>query len=185
MRPSASKGSALKVTIEHGDEKVTVEPDEAVKADAEHEQWDGTGLAGVIVKADATRRYTLAMGYPANSPDVSVALDGHRDFAGPEAVEDAAWQFMKSRKIGLWHEDGTDGAGDVVESYIYRGPDWTVKASDDSERVIKAGDWLLGIVWDEQSWDQIGKQEINGVSMQGKAKRRVPSAESLESLNAR
>lgn len=175
----------MKITIQDGEKTVVVEPDEAVKADAEHEPWDGTGLAGVVIKSDATRRYTLAMGYPANSPDVSVALDGHRDFASPEAIEKAAWGFMDSPNIGRWHEDGTDGSGRVVESYIYRGPDWTVKAADESERVIKSGDWLLGIIWDQQSWDQIEKQEINGVSMQGKAKRRVPSADALENLNAR
>lgn len=138
--------------------------------------WNGEGVAGQVVKSDATRRYTLTVAYPANSPDVSVARDGHKDFAGVAAVEDAAWDYMvKSRNIGLWHADGTDGAGEVVESYIYRGPDWAITAADGSEQVIKAGDWLLGVRWNESTWDRIQKGEIGGISVQGRAQRKTPS----------
>jgi hypothetical protein len=136
---------------------VNVEPDTAP------EPWDGEGIAGRLVKAEAERRYTLMVAYPANKPDVAVAKDGYQDFAGPEDVEDAAWNYMlKSR---------TDNAGDVVESYIYRGPDWVITAADGSEQVIKSGDWLMGIRWNEQAWGDVLAGKINGVSMQGTALR--------------
>lgn len=149
------------------------------------EQWDGTGVAGAVLKTEDERRYTLTVAYPANKADASVAADGYRDFAGPQAVEDACWAYTtKSRQVGLWHADGTDGAGDVVESYIYRGPDWEIEAADGSTQVVKAGDWLLGIRWSEQTWPLVKQGLIGGVSMQGTASRRVPSAEAVEQLRS-
>lgn len=143
------------------------------------------GLSGVVVKADAPRRYTLTVAYPANKPDVAVAQDGHRDFASESAVEEAAWNYLhKSPKVGLWHKDGTDGAGDVVESYVYRGPDWHLTAADGSEQVIKAGDWLLGIRWTPETWPLVEKGLIGGVSPQGRAKRRTPTTDAVANLRS-
>lgn len=160
--------------------KVTVDQP-AVK-----EEWNGEGVAGAVIKADDERRYTLTVAYPANSPDAGVARDGFQDFAGSVAVENAAWDYMtKSRNVGLWHQDGTDGAGEVVESYVYRGPDWQITAADGSEQVVKAGDWLLGIRWSEDTWGLIKKGEIGGVSMQGKAQRRKPSPLDMAHLRKR
>lgn len=151
---------------------------------AKKSKADG-GIAGRLVKSDDERRYTLVVGYPANKPDASVAADGYRDFASKAAVEDAAWSYLaNSPNVGLWHADGTDGAGRVVESYIYRGPDWTVKAADGTEHTVTAGDWLLGIQWGEQAWDDIKAGRIGGVSMQGRAERRTPSAEAVASLRS-
>jgi hypothetical protein len=159
---------------------VNVEPERA-----EPEPWDGEGVAGLVVKSEAERRYTLMVAYPANKLDVAVAKDGYQDFADPGAVEEAAWNYMlKSRNIGLWHENGTDGAGDVVESYIYRGPDWVIKAADGSEQVIKAGDWLMGIRWSEDSWADVLEGKINGVSMQGMAEREEASPADLIGLRS-
>ena len=135
-------------------------------------EWDGLGVAGQVVKAAPERRYTLMVAYPANKCDVAVAKDGYQDFAGPDEVEDACWNYMtKSRNIGLWHQGGTDGAGELVESYIYRGPDWEVSAADGSTHVIKAGDWLMGIRWTPEAWADVLSGKINGVSMQGSALR--------------
>jgi hypothetical protein len=143
-----------------------------VNVEPEPEPWNGEGVAGKLVKAQPDRRYTLMVAYPANKCDVAVAKDGYQDFAGEDAVEDAAWNYMlKSRNIGLWHQDGTDNSGDVVESYVYRGPDWPIQAADGSTHVIKAGDWLMGIRWGEQAWEDVLAGRINGVSMQGIAER--------------
>lgn len=123
------------------------------------------------------------VGYPSLRPDQAIASDGFRDFAGPQAVEDAAWSYLqKSPLVGLWHKEGTTGAGAVTESYIYRGPDWRLTAADGSEQVIKAGDWLLGIVWTPESWQLIKSGQVRGVSMQGSAVRRQPDAETLATL---
>ncbi len=159
---------------------VNVEPAGAAKA-----AWDGVGVAGLVVKAESEQRYTLTVAYPANKADAAVAADGYKDFASKAAVEDAAWSYLtKSPVVGLWHADGTDGAGQVVESYIYRGPDWTVKAADGTEHTVTAGDWLLGIQWDQASYEDVKAGRIGGVSMQGKAARRVPSAEAVASLRS-
>lgn len=143
---------------------------------AKSETWDHQAVKGVVVKAEAARRYTLTMGYPADLLDAAVARDGHIDFASPDEVEKAAWGFLASSpEVGLYHADGTEGAGHIVESYIYRGPDWTVQAADGSSQVIKAGDWLIGTVWNDAAWDLIKKGEIGGTSMQGTAARRSPN----------
>jgi len=151
---------------------------------AKKKKADG-GIAGVLVKTEAEKKFTLHVAYPADKPDAAVAADGFRDFASKAAVEDAAWTYLtKSPEVGLWHANGTDGAGRVVESYVYRGPDWTVKAADDTEHTIKAGDWLLGIQWGDQAWEDIKAGRIGGVSMQGRAERRTPSAEAVANLRS-
>lgn len=159
-----------------------------VEPGAQGADWDGVtkgGLAGIVVKTEDERRYTLTVAYPADKADTAIAADGHRDFAGKAAVEDAAWGYLtKSPNVGLWHENGTDGAGQVVESYIYRGPDWAVKAADGSEHVVKAGDWLLGVRWSPQAWADVKAGRIGGVSMQGRASRRTPSAEAVANLRS-
>jgi Putative phage serine protease XkdF len=160
---------------------VTIDPSAARKQAPE--PWDGTGIAACLAKAVPERRYGLYVAYPANRADVSMAADGYRDFAGEAAVEDAAWTYMlKSPNVGLWHAQGTDGAGRIVESYVYRGPDWQLTAADGSAQVIKAGDWLVGIVWEPDAWEAVKSGRINGVSMQGTATRRMPSPEALAAL---
>lgn len=140
-------------------------------------------VAVQVLKASEERRFTLGLAYPADRPDVSVASDGHRDFAGADVLEAAAWSYLtKSGSVGLHHLDGTEGHGRVVESYIFRGPDWHVTAVDGSEQVIKAGDWLMGTVWDEPTWAAVKRRELNGLSPQGRAQRRKPSAEALAKL---
>ncbi len=147
--------------------------------------WDGETVAGVLVKSEPDRRFTLAVAYPAEKADTAIASDGHRDFASKEAVEKAAWSFMANGAgIGLHHAQGTDGAGTVVESYVYRGPDWTVKGADGTECVIKEGDWMVGTIWSPPAWEQIQDGRIGGVSMQGSARRRVPTAEAVAGLRA-
>lgn len=137
-----------------------------------------------VVKASSERRYTLGLAYPAMRPDVSVARDGYRDFVSSDALEKTAWEWMaKHRDINLFHQGDTSGHATVVESYIWRGPDWTVQSPvDGSECTIKSGDWLLGTVWDEHGWGLVKSGLINGWSPEGGAKRAVPSAERLAQL---
>ncbi len=138
-----------------------------------------------VIKSDSERRYTLGLAYPSNRPDVGKAADGYRDFAGPDAVENAAWSFMrKGARVGLYHKDGTDGAGTVVESYIWRADPWVVKAADGSQQVIHPGDWLVGVVWTPDTWSLIKSGRIGGFSMQGGARREQPSAAALAGLRS-
>ncbi|MHB8490622.1 MAG: XkdF-like putative serine protease domain-containing protein [Solirubrobacteraceae bacterium] len=133
-----------------------------------------------VVKSVDERRYTLGLAYPAMRPDVARAQDGHRDFMAAEALETTAWSFMaKSCTVGLAHRDGTEGHGLVVESYIWRGDPWTVANGDGTTTVIKAGDWLVGTVWDEPTWADIKKGRWNGYSPQGAGLRATPTADRL------
>ena len=52
------------------------------------ETWDGTSVKGVVVKSAAEKRYTLTVAYPVLKADVGTARDGHRDFAGADALEE-------------------------------------------------------------------------------------------------
>jgi len=142
-------------------------------------KWDGRSLSGVLAKATAELQYTLVCVYPADKADVAVAQDGHRDFASKEAVREAAWNFLrKGAKVGMGHEDGTEGAGLVVESFLWPADDWTTPTG----YVVKEGDWMGGIVWDDPAWDLVKAGKITGVSMQGSARRRKPTAEALANL---
>lgn len=120
------------------------------------------------------QRYVLGVAYQAGpDPLIKTGADGGRDFFTDTELEKAAWQFMKSRAVGLFHIDGTDGENhaEVVESYIFRGPDWP--QADGT--VIKAGDWLIGAVLDETAWALAKEGKITGWSPQGTAKRRSVS----------
>jgi hypothetical protein len=112
-----------------------------------------------VVKAEQAHRYTLGVAYPA------AELDSHRDYTSADELELAAWNYMaRYRNAGVMHEDGSAGAGVVVESYIYRGPLWKT-----ADQEIGPGDWLLGVVWDEETWARIQKGELTGFSIQGTA----------------
>lgn len=178
----------MKVT-ETADGTVTVETGEHAAKGA---TWDGGTIATRVIKAEAERRYTLCVIYPADKADIATALDGHRDFASKAVVEDAAWNYMRNyRQVGIAHSPehaasmGTafkaSDAADVVESYIYRGPDWVIKAAG-AEVTVKAGDWLGGFVWSPEAWADIQAGRVNGVSVEGGAVRRTPSPEALANL---
>jgi hypothetical protein len=148
--------------------------------------WDGETVQGVVVKSDDERKFTLMVAYPADSPDVGVARDGFQDFASADAVEKACWSYMeKSRQIGAFHMDGTEGIGTLVENYVYRGPDWPIKAADGSEQVVKAGDWLWGVKWSDDGWNLIKSGEATGASPQGGGSRRAPSPADIQRVAAR
>lgn len=130
-----------------------------------------------IVKADQPEaRYVLGVAYPGGSPDDT---DGHGEFMRPEELERTAWAYLAERQIGLWHEDGTTGHLRPVESYIYRGPDWTLTDISGNTQVIKAGDWLLGAIADPQSWSLIKSGRANGWSIDGAGKRRTIKRETV------
>jgi hypothetical protein len=138
-----------------------------------------------MVKAAAEQQYTLGLAYPAMRVDVDVAADGHIDFVGPEALEKTAWNWMKDRRdIGLFHKEGTSGHAEVVESYIYRGPDWVVPQPGGGQTVIKAGDWMLGTLWDDYGWSLVKAGLVRGWSPEGGARRTTPTSERLAQLRS-
>lgn len=114
------------------------------------------------------RRYVQGIAYPA------LRKDGHGEWMSPETVEATAWEFMRSgRQIGFFHAGQTVGHGDVVESFIHRGPSYTVTAPDGTEVSINTGDWVLGVIFDEQAWQLIERGDVDGWSIDGSGRRRT------------
>jgi hypothetical protein len=126
-----------------------------------------------VVKS-APQRYTLGLAYPAGS------LDGHGEFMSAATLEKTAWAYLDGgSQVGLYHSDRPEvlGHGRVVESYIYRGPDWSVSDASGGTQVVCAGDWLLGAVWDEQAWPLVQRF---GWSIDGVGYRRPAVREEVE-----
>ena len=142
----------------------------------------GEYAAVKMLGSEPERRFTLGLAYPANRPDVGKAADGFRDFVSLEALEEAAWSFMrKGGGIGIQHMDGTEGHGTVVESYLWPSDEpW----QSPTGQVVRKGDWVLGVIWDEPTWAAIKAGELNGFSPQGAARRRMPSAAALANLRS-
>lgn len=137
--------------------------------------WDGETVKGVVIKSMDEIRYTLCVAYPVDQADIAKARDGFRDFAGPGALQKAAWSYMDNgAEVGLGHQPGTEGAGRTVESYILP-CDWVVKAVDGEEYTVKAGSWMQGTIWTPEAWKLIKSGDVNGASLQGGAVRRAPS----------
>lgn len=115
------------------------------------------------------QRYVLGVAYQAGpDPRIAKGKDGGRDWFTPAELEKAAWKFLQNGPLsGLYHLDGTEGAATVVESYIYRGPDWDL--GDDI--VVKSGDWLVGAILDDRAWSLYKSGRLNGWSPQGSARR--------------
>lgn len=142
-------------------------------------------IALKAVAVEPESQFTLALAYPANRADRAVAADGFRDFATAPILEKAAWNYLKKgARVGLLHHKGTEGHGTVVESYIYRGPDWHLTTPSGQEVMIKAGDWLIGTIWDSPAWDAIKRRKLTGMSPQAKVRRRIPSTEALAALRS-
>jgi hypothetical protein len=117
------------------------------------------------------QRYVLGIAYQAGPAEtIAKGLDGARDMFTAAELEKACWSYLGDggQQIGLHHVDGTIGAARVVESYIYRGPDWDLGEGV----VVKSGDWLVGAILDEPAWAMWKAGKITGLSPQGVAKRR-------------
>lgn len=120
------------------------------------------------------QQYVLGVAYQAGpDPRIAKGADGYRDYFTPEELEKAAWSFLKGgAQVGLFHAANTLGHATVVESYIYRGPDWDFGDGT----VVKAGDWLIGAICDDLAWSLVKSGKVTGFSPQGAAKRRRPSS---------
>ncbi len=141
-----------------------------------HEPWNPDAQRGAPIRKSASfeymplkkrvqkaggeeQRYTLGVAYPADD------VDAHGETATAEEVEKAAWQFLQKPDIGVMHQNGSGGAGTVVESYIHRGDDW-----DMGGEIVKSGDWMLGVVWEPEAWNLIKSGGVTGYSIQGLAR---------------
>ena len=132
-----------------------------------------------VLKSAPELRLTTGLAYPAMKADVARARDGHRDFASKDVLRKCAHAYLRNPGVSLHHAAGTDGHARVVESYVWPdgAPDWQV-----GDVVIKEGDWLVTVVWDEETWPLVKAGVINGWSPEGAARRAVPDASRLAQL---
>jgi hypothetical protein len=117
------------------------------------------------------QRYILALAYQAGRDQrIAKGVDGGRDYFTEAELEKAAFSYLSSGnpQVGIGHADGTTGAATVVESYIWRGPDWDFGDGI----VVKKGDWLVGMILEPKSWELAKAGKLAGVSPQGTARRR-------------
>lgn len=126
----------------------------------------------VLITKSEDQRYTLGVCYPASRKG-QVKADFHGDIMTEPELEKSAWGFMSkgADRIGLMHRPGTAGAGRVVESYIYRGPEWKMKDASGNDQVVSPGDWMLGVVWTPDAWQAIKNGQLTGYSLQGAARK--------------
>ena len=135
-----------------------------------------------VLKASAEKRYVLGLVYPAGPrAHITKGVDGSTDFIAADALEEAAWQFMRDgAKTGTAHVSRMGlprvSAGEVVESYLWPAgaPDWTTTDINGREVVIKSGDWLLGAILPPDKWSGVKNRTFDGWSMQGTGRRRTP-----------
>ena len=120
---------------------------------------------------DEPQRYVLSIAYKAGpDPRITKGADGGRDFLSAESLELAAWNYLAkgNPQVGIGHIDGTTGAATVVESYVWRGPDWDLGDGI----VVTKGDWLIGMILEPKSWELAQQGRLSGLSPQGVARRR-------------
>jgi hypothetical protein len=120
-------------------------------------------LGALLEKRDEDR-YTLSIAYPVDE------VDAHGETADARTVEEAAWYYLRrGGKVGYMHDESPDyeEAGDVVESYVYRGPKWNIGGEE-----VDPGDWLVGVLWKPEYWERIKSGEMTGLSLHGVAQRK-------------
>lgn len=116
------------------------------------------------------QQYVLGIAYQAGpDPRIQRGADGGRDWFTAEELEKAAWGYLRNGpQSGLFHgPDSTLGHAEIVESYVYRGPDWDLG----NDVVVKAGDWLVGAILDDVAWQLYKSGRVTGWSPQGSARR--------------
>jgi hypothetical protein len=99
---------------------------------------------------------------------------------------DSVWKSAETymadgaQQVGFHHADGTVGHAKVIHSYVWPdgAPDWETAGADGQPQVIKSGDWLIGVLFDAETWPLIKTGKVNGWSIQGMGARRESEAPS-------
>jgi hypothetical protein len=96
--------------------------------------------------------------------------DKQGDVVPTPAIEDAAHTYLSEyRKVDSDH-DLRDGKGVPVESWTLK-HDTTFDRPDGSEsREYPEGTWVMGIKFDDATWDRVVSGDLNGLSIYGGAK---------------
>lgn len=112
-----------------------------------------------IKKVDEDQRMVYAIVY---SPDEA---DTHGDTAEAKVIKEAAHEFMRkgiTNQVDKAHDENPD-EGFVAES-------WITKEADSVFPNDPIGSWAVGIkVENDETWDEVKKGEITGLSLQALA----------------
>jgi hypothetical protein len=121
---------------------------------------------GRFLRKEAYKRFTLG---PLYVPDF---MDAHGEWTDSTELQQAVWEWVKAgdRTIYLQH-DRDVRAGEWVEVMTMPQP-WTVDMlNGNGESIGKitypAGTVFLGVIWDEEPWQQILNGELRGYSIGG------------------
>ena len=119
-----------------------------------------------FLRKEAHKRFTLG---PLYVPDF---MDAHGEWTDSEELQQAVWGWVQSgdRTIYLQHDRETR-AGEWVEVMTMPQP-WTVNMLDGAgesigEITYPPGTVFLGVIWDEEPWQQILRGELRGYSIGG------------------
>lgn len=125
-----------------------------------------------ISKTDEEKRLVYCIVY---SPD---EVDAHGDAMKAEEIEKAAHHFLfegRTDQVDKQHDEEPD-EGRVVESYI-------IGKNDANFPDDPAGSWAVVIkVLDDDTWEEVKKGDITGVSLQGMCTTEQPEQDAEKNL---
>jgi Putative phage serine protease XkdF len=89
--------------------------------------------------------------------------DSGKDFMSAEDIRKAAYDFVRKGRMGMvdvMHDNTTVQGVHIVESFIAR----------EDDKTFIPGSWVVGVhVDDDQLWDRVKKNELNGFSLEAMA----------------
>lgn len=143
--------------------------DWATAAEIEKACWDfNRRQVAPIAKAKALLD---AIEKAADGTPIEVSVEkGWRLAWTDEGVSLEFWDPLAKGALGVQHLSWDDDHGEILESYI--APcDMAISKADGTIEMVKAGSWLMGIVWSPENWAKVEKGEITGLSLGGSARR--------------
>ncbi|MBB1557731.1 MAG: hypothetical protein HG439_004580 [candidate division SR1 bacterium] len=95
-------------------------------------------------------------------------LDGNGDIISADEIKKAAYEFMlnlQEKKVNVNHEEDTEiASAHFVESYL------TLFDMERGDGVIPQGTWILGIQFDDETYEKIQNEDFVGISIEGLGK---------------
>ncbi len=144
---------------------VDTQGDFAKAADIQKAAWKfGKRLYNVAKASREIAKALLAAG-DGNAVQINASEKTLRKMAADLAVAKSKSKKVQKGALGLQHAYWGDELGDIVESYIAP-QDMTING-----QIVKAGSWLMGVVWSPEAWEMVKSGKITGYSMGGKAKK--------------
>lgn len=120
-----------------------------------------------IVKSVEEKRYTLAPMY------IPSQYDAHGDWAEPDDLQKALWDFQRGDKlIALQHHPEAGPMGEAVEMMVVPFEHtWPMQKADGStvDVTFPANTPWLGVIWNEDVWPLVKAGKVRGYSIGGRA----------------